>query len=60
MGLSRRPAGSPAGTRGEEQELVAEYRRGMPLEAIAEMHGRSRRAIELRLAKLGLRESEAA
>lgn len=54
----KNPKAFAAWTKTEEQELEAEYRRGMPLEAIADLHGRSRRAIELRQERLGLRQAD--
>jgi hypothetical protein len=38
---------------GEDAQLVSAFDRGQPMEALAVAHGRSRFAIEARLAKLG-------
>lgn len=53
----RNPSAFKSWTRDEERRLADAYREGTPIAELAKAHERSPRAIEMRLAKLGLRDA---
>jgi hypothetical protein len=55
----RNPQAFSRWTSEEEQRLREEHEEGLPVEEIARRHDRSRRAVQMRLERLGLREPEA-